>query len=49
MGPFQIFSKIRGDIQDAPPVLLTLVANEKNLQSEKFELFVTPLCSRINI
>ncbi len=39
--PFQIFLKIRRDIaaQGAPPVSLTPVANEKNLQSEKFELF----------
>jgi hypothetical protein len=43
LGPFQIFSKIRGDIrssrQGEPPVSLTLVANGKNLKSEKFKLF----------
>jgi hypothetical protein len=36
--PFQIFQKF-GDIlaaQGAPPVSMTPVANEKNLQSEKF-------------
>jgi hypothetical protein len=32
--PFRIFPKIRGDIR------LTLVANGKNLQSEKFSLFL---------
>jgi hypothetical protein len=41
LGTFQIFSK-NSEIfaaQSAPPVLVTRVANGKNLQSEKFYLF----------
>jgi hypothetical protein len=51
LGPFQIFWEI-ADIfstQGAPPVLLTLVAKRKNLQSEKLNFLVwTPLGSKVN-
>jgi hypothetical protein len=38
-GPFQIFAKIHGAIGMTSPVLLTLVANGRNLEKEKFSIF----------
>jgi hypothetical protein len=52
LGPFRIFTKIRGDIRSLSFAtgVKTPVANGKNLQAEKFNnFFWTPLGSRVNI